>query len=144
MSVRAFNGAIAGIAGGIPFGIMMTLMGNMRQVAALAGSESPVFGWLMHLTISAIIGLIYSILVHRLDLGRGGHLLAATVYGAIWWLLGPMTLMPLMMGMPLGWSAGSAAAMMPSLIGHLTFGVLLGWFFERLRDWEGRIDLVKA
>ena len=51
----------------------------------------------------------------------------------IWWVLGPLTLMPLMMGMGLGvnWNLGAAQAMLPSLMGHVIFGLLLGFVYSR-------------
>jgi hypothetical protein len=42
--------------------------------------------------------------------------------------------MPLMMGMGLGvnWNAGAVMQAMPSLMGHLVFGGILGWTYARL------------
>ena len=57
-------------------------------------------------------------------------------YGGAWWFLGPLTLMPLTMGMGLGvnWNAAAASQMLPSLMGHLIYGALLGltygWFLK--------------
>jgi hypothetical protein len=34
------SGALAGVAGGIPFGMMMTAMGSMKMIAGMVGSES--------------------------------------------------------------------------------------------------------
>lgn len=44
-------------------------------------------------------------------------------YGALWWVLGPLVIMPAMLGMPL--FAIEAMAMV-SLMGHLVYGVILG------------------
>lgn len=57
------------------------------------------------------------------------------VYGVIWWFLGPLTLMPLFLGMGLGtsWTAAALSAQIPSLIGHIIFGVLLGWVYAALK-----------
>ena len=43
--------------------------------------------------------------------------------------------MPLFMGMGLGvnWSAAAAAAMLPSLVGHLMYGGILGLVYAWLR-----------
>ena len=53
----------------------------------------------------------------------------------IWWLLGPLTLMPLFMGMGFGvnWNPGAATEMLPSLVGHLVYGAILGGLYARLR-----------
>lgn len=127
------NGALAGLAGGVPFGLMMTAMGSIQMIAGMVGSEAAAVGWGIHLMISAAIGASYGLLtgrLGRLDLRR--HLLLGTTYGALWWFLGPLTLMPLMMGMPLGWHAAAMHAMLPSLLGHLVFGAVLGFAAARL------------
>ena len=48
------------------------------------------------------------------------------VYGFVWWFLGPLTLMPLGLGMGIQWSAASVSATLPSLTWHLVFGGVLG------------------
>ncbi|MCW2135443.1 MerR family transcriptional regulator [Arthrobacter sp. VKM Ac-2550] len=55
----------------------------------------------VHLVISVLIGL---------------------AYGALWWVLGPLVIMPLMLGMPL--FTMDAMAML-SLMGHLVYGLVL-------------------
>lgn len=144
MSVKLMSGALAGFAGGIPIGILISLTGGMQRVAVLAGGDSPILGWFLHLAASAVLGVGYALIVGQHDLGRGGHMLAAAGYAAIWWLIGTLTLMPLIQGMPLGWNAGAAMTMLPKLFGLLFYGMSLGWYYERMRGVEGRIQLVKA
>jgi hypothetical protein len=57
------------------------------------------------------------------------------LYGAAWWVIGPLTLMPYIMGQGLGanWTVELATALFPSLIGHLVFGTVLGVVFGALR-----------
>lgn len=86
-------------------------------------------GWVYHLINNAIIGglfaLVFGGLIRRLRAGVGWGL----AYGLIWWVLGGLTLMPLLLGMP-----AFAPLMMPemrpvalgSLIGHLMYGLILG------------------
>jgi len=57
------------------------------------------------------------------------------VWGFVWWILGALILMPVFLGMP-----AFAPLQMPpmrmvamgSLIGHLIFGVVMGFVFARL------------
>jgi len=55
------------------------------------------------------------------------------VYGFIWWFLGPLTLMSLMMGAGLQWTASAVEQTIQSLIWHLVFGGVLGVSYEALR-----------
>lgn len=57
----------------------------------------------------------------------------------IWWVLGPLILMPLMLGMPnMMFNINSDALM--SLMGHVIFGVITGLGYVFLRDrFSGQI-----
>ncbi|MGH3449311.1 MAG: hypothetical protein ACRDQW_01005, partial [Haloechinothrix sp.] len=50
---RAVNGAIAGVAGGIVFGMLMAMMGMLPMVGMLIGVDNAIVGFLVHLANSA-------------------------------------------------------------------------------------------
>jgi hypothetical protein len=58
------------------------------------------------------------------------------LYGGAWWFLGPLTLMPLLLGQPVGsrWTLEAMYRMFPSLIGHLVYGAILGLTVGLARD----------
>ena len=130
------QGAIAGIAGGIVFGAMMGMMGMLPMIGQMIGSPTAGAGFVVHIVISALIGGSFGLIFHSQVRGTGSGLGYGALYGGVWWILGPLTLMPLMMGMGLGvnWNGAAAAAMFPSLIGHLVYGLVLGCTFS----WLGR------
>ena len=53
-------------------------------------------------------------------------------YGFFWAVLGPMTLMPVLLGGTPQWTAEAAASVFPNLIGHLGYGAGLGITFYLL------------
>ncbi len=121
---RAVAGAVGGIAGGIVFGILMAMMGMLPVIASMVGSDSAVVGLGVHLMISVGIGLGLTVpFANRLLTGYGRAAVVGLVYGAIWWVLGPLLIMPAMMGMPLLALDGGAWM---SLMGHLIYGIILG------------------
>ena len=129
MNVRNIKlGAYGGLAGGVVFGAMMGMMGMLPMIGKMVGHPSAVTGFLAHLVISALIGAAFATLFDRFVHGKSSGLGYGLTYGAAWWFLGPLTLMPLMMGMGLGvnWNATAAAQMLPSLVGHLLYGAILG------------------
>ncbi len=139
------NGAIAGIAGGIVFGMLMAMMGMLTMIAGMVGSSSPVIGFLVHLMISAIIGAGFGITLNQFAVSKARSTTAGLLYGAFWWLLGPLTLMPLMMGMGFGsqWSVAAARSALPSLMGHLIYGGILGFTYFLLagrKESEPRVQ----
>jgi len=138
-------GALAGLLGGVVFGMMMQMMSAptpdggsmpmMAMVAKVVRSNSLAVGWLYHLFNSAVIGALFGALLGggASNAVRGVGLGAA--WGFVWWILGGLILMPLMLGMP-----AFAPLQMPpmrmvalgSLIGHLIFGMVTGLAFPRL------------
>ncbi len=121
---RVAAGVLGGIAGGIVFGIMMAMMGLLPTLAMMVGSESPVVGFLVHMMISIVIGLGLTVLFGtRLLTGYVRGALVGLAYGAIWWVLGPLVIMPMMLGGAL--FVVNAGALL-SLMGHMIYGVILG------------------
>ncbi len=130
---RGLRGAFAGLLGGIVFGVWMAEKGGLGAIASMAGGSSPVLGLVMHLLLSMVIGASFAVLFSRLAVGLIPSILWGLVYGFFWWFLGPLTLMALMMGMGLQWTASAVAGTLPSLIWHLVFGGVLGVSYGALR-----------
>lgn len=122
-------GAAAGVVGGVLFGVMMTAMGMMEMVAGLVESRSVAVGWLVHLVISAIFGTGFALVLGRptSSYGRGAGL--GLAYGLAVWVLGPLLIMPLWMGMPV---LGIEQPQLMSLMGHAVFGVAVGLAYRAL------------
>jgi uncharacterized membrane protein YagU involved in acid resistance len=129
---RIGAGIAGGLVGGLVFGIMMAIDGMLPMIAQLVGAESVAVGWVVHLGIAVFIGATFALIFSRL----AGSVLAATglglLYGAVWWVLGALLLMPAWLGMTemiFAWNETTRN----SLLGHLVFGVLLGLVYGLLR-----------
>lgn len=122
LSRRATAGVTGGIAGGLVFGLLMAMMGMLPMVASMAGSDSAGVGFGIHMAISVLIGLGLTMPFAGLLSSYGKGTLVGLGYGAIWWVLGPLVIMPMILGMPL-FMVDMMAAM--SLLGHLAYGVIL-------------------
>jgi uncharacterized membrane protein YagU involved in acid resistance len=78
--------------------------------------------------ISAIIGGIYGVAAPRLPAGWPAAIVAGVVYGIIWWILGALIVMPLVLGMSqMVLQIGDPQWM--SLIGHIIFGIVTAAFY---------------
>ncbi len=121
-------GAYAVLAGGVVFGAMMAIMGTLPMIGKMVGDPSAQTGFLIHLVISVVIGVSFSALFRHLVNDASSALGYGLLYGGVWWFLGPLTLMPLILGMGPGanWNLSAAAQMLPSLVGHLVYGAILG------------------
>jgi uncharacterized membrane protein YagU involved in acid resistance len=116
-------GAPAGIVGGLAFGAAMAQLGVLPTVATLVGLGSSRAGFAVHMAISAVVGAGFGLMVRRQRCGPGELMFLGAAYGALWWCLGPLTLLPLTLGQAPGWDVAAAQREFPSLVGHLLFGV---------------------
>lgn len=161
MRSRIGAALIAGLVAGVPMGVMMQMMSvptpsggtmpMMGMVAQVVRSDSLALGWIYHLFNSAVIGAFFGWWlggrVHRMGSGLGW----GAVHGLIWWVVGGLVLMPLLLGMP----AFAPLAMpmmrsvaMGSLMGHLMYGLVLGgvfaWLFRAATEAPGTTRPVSA
>ncbi len=149
-SVRASGqGVVAGLTGGAVFTFVMIQIGFLSTVAELVGGESAVVGVLVHLLIASTIGIAYGLLFVRRSHDPGSALGWGVAYGVLWWMLGPLTLLPILLGDGPEWSVTAATEAYPALIGHIAYGAALGAAFfrlERRRDpwWISRSDAEAA
>jgi uncharacterized membrane protein YagU involved in acid resistance len=119
---RITAGVAGGLAGGLVFGMLMAMMGMLPMIASMAGSDSAAVGFGIHMVISVLIGLGLTVPFAGLLTSYGKAALTGLAYGALWWVLGPLVIMPLMLGMPL-FTIDPTALL--SLMGHLVYGVIL-------------------
>ncbi len=126
------QGITAALIGGSVFGVQMAVGGMLPMVAQLVGSQNPVVGFVMHLIISAIIGAVYGAIAPRLPAGWLVAMGAGIGYGVIWWVLGALVMMPLLLGMgDMVFQIGDMQLM--SLIGHVIFGIITAGFFTLIQ-----------
>jgi uncharacterized membrane protein YagU involved in acid resistance len=129
----AASGAVAGIAGGLVFGASMAVFGMLSTVASIVHTRSALVGFGVHMLFAVVIGAGFGIFVVRQRVRARETMLWGTIYGAFWWFLGPQTLLPLLRGMPVAWSLSAAQSLLPSLIGHVWYGLTVAAVYVLLR-----------
>jgi uncharacterized membrane protein YagU involved in acid resistance len=118
-------GIAGGLLGGVLFGVMMAAMGMLGMVAMLVGSESTAVGWLVHLAISALFGVLYALALGPATTSTGRGAVLGAVAGLALWVVGALVVMPLWLGMgEMVFVVGTDQLF--SLVGHLLYGVVLG------------------
>jgi hypothetical protein len=56
------------------------------------------------------------------------------LFGVIWWYLGPMTFLPLLLTGEIDWRTRAASALLPSLMAHLIYGATTALAFLLLES----------
>lgn len=126
------KGTLGGLIGGIVFGIMMGMVGMLPMIAMLIKSENSTAGFIIHLVISIVLGIIFSLVFGKMVKCMMSGSLYGLLYGLLWWFLGPLLLMPLMMGGGTNFDKIGDPVMISSLWGHLAFGLILGLVYGLL------------
>jgi uncharacterized membrane protein YagU involved in acid resistance len=127
-------GALAGLGGGLVFTVVMVLVDALPTVAGIVGSRSDATGLVVHLAIAQLIGVSYAVLFRRRSFDPTSALGWGVSYGFLWWVLGHLTLLPVLNGAAPAWTAAGTAAGFPSLVGHLAYGAALGIGHSRLEE----------
>jgi hypothetical protein len=96
------------------------------------GGSSAMLGFAVHLGISALIGMSYGVLFRHEAPDFGSGIAWGMLYGLAWWFVGPLTLMPILLGEPFVWTTEAAGLLLPSLIGHLIYGAATAGAFLML------------
>jgi len=144
------SGAISGVAGAIAFGALLGLIYPdvvSVTIPSLYGLEAMQgMGWGLHLLHGLVFGVVFGFIVTRKSVLRflisnpnqrhfqqQGPSMRLTVlgmcYGLLIWLSIPLVLLPFSAFLSGGTYPDFPAATVESLLGHLTFGGVLGFIF---------------
>lgn len=148
MTRRVIASVIGGIVGGLVMAVGALLVGALfkamfgitpnnilLQVADIVKSQSPVVGFVLHLIFSIIIGIGFGLVFGPLSTSYGRSIIFGLLYGAIWWVVGTLTALPLLTGQNVAWGAAFTLPFLPSLIVHLLYGLVTAvvflWYLRR-------------
>ena len=132
-------GALAGLVGGLVSIPVMDATGILPKIAGLDTGYGAIRGPLIHLVVSLGIGMTYGLLFRDEAPSIGLGVPWGFLFGVIWWYVGPLTLLPLILTGVYDWRASAAAALFPSLLGHLIYGGVTAFTFllleRRYKRW---------
>jgi NADH:ubiquinone reductase (H+-translocating) len=123
------NGAIAGLVAAVVPVLSLGIHGGTSMPISEGGAW-PLALAAAQLLLGAVLGAAYGALFSGQPDSSAAGLSTGLLYGLLWWILGPLTLVPLARGRIPGWSLEEAAAAFPSLIAYLLYGAALGGAFD--------------
>jgi uncharacterized membrane protein YagU involved in acid resistance len=125
-------GAMASLAGGLLFSLLLLSAGYLPKLAELAGGSSATRGFVVNMIVSGGIGISYGLLFQREAPNFASAICWGLVYGLIWWFAGPLTLLPLFLTGSFDWTLEAATKLLPLLVGHLLYGAVTASVFFML------------
>lgn len=131
-------GAAAGLVGGLVLAISLQVQGGMSMVTGLTGLPTAGLAVVAQLVIAALLGSGFGALFPEHPESCAASFSGGLLYGLLWWIVGPLTLAPLLHGRSPTWSLAEAVTAFPGLIAHLLYGGILGTTFYVLRNAHGR------
>ena len=121
------TGGFAGVVGGAIFSSWVATGDYFPLLAGygtLSLSRSTLI--LLHFGVAVLIGISFGFLFQRDVRGYGSCMGWGMCYAIFWWFLAHLTLLPWIARGNLDWSAGHAAAVFGSLVGHILYGLIVG------------------
>ena len=123
---RALAGFVAGLIGGIVLGLLVS---------------PPPLGFVWNLALSTVVGIIFGLAFGPKISTVGAGLVLGEAYGVFWWLVGSLTLIPLLSGQGLGWTVSAVQELFPLLLGQvLVYGAVLGLGYYCLAQGLARVS----
>ena len=149
--MRHGAGAVAGLIGGLASAVLLQLLhvssgaGAAEPALSIVGSAvhttSETVAWVAYLSYALVIGAVFGWLLSRQDIDERTGLAWGGLYGAFWWILSGLVLIPALRGTaPLTPAAidvvraGSFAWLAASILD----GLVLGGVFAVLGRYLGR------
>jgi uncharacterized membrane protein YagU involved in acid resistance len=140
---RWLSAAVAGLAGGVAFGLYLQFVVEVSPLAGPAqGIETMVTEWVVHLFHSLVFALVYAELVSwsplsdYADRAPTGAVLG-TGYGVVVWAVATVVVVAFLAIANTVWILSVPNVSLENLVGHVLYGVVLGAVFAAVRRESG-------
>ena len=126
------RGGLAGLSSGAILGAALSPQDKLIVAAPVSIDTSSLAGWAIILLLGLTAGVGFALLYPRPTDGAGPGLIRGTVYGFLWWVVGPLTLVPVLAGGKLVWSVDAVQGLFITLPGYLLFGAGIALIYQFL------------
>ncbi|AHG02474.1 membrane bound his kinase A [Halobacterium sp. DL1] len=133
------RGVLAGVVAGIVFGAMLSVVMTPvieNAIPALYGLSGGTVGWILHLSHSAVFGVVFAAIATAGGFEKLGRTtLVGAAYGVVLWVVFAAVVMPVWL-QAVGFGAAPAVPNLnpQSLVGHVVYGVVLGGLYAALAE----------
>jgi hypothetical protein len=118
------SGALAGLLSGLVFDHWTLAGGFSPLLAGIAGLSSLGQYAVLQTGMTLVLGSLFGLLFQRDIRSLGSSMSWGLGIALTGWFVGPLTLFPLLRGLPLDWSPASVSNQFGALIGQMLFGLI--------------------
>ena len=125
-----------GLAAGVVVAVLM-LSESVATISLLPVGPPPV-QVAIHLIVATGIGAVFGWVSPRGERFHAALLSSGVILGMLWWILGPVTLVPLIRGDATLWTLPGARAVFPNLVSALLHGGITGLTYATVTSLDRR------
>ena len=125
------RGALAGLICGSLLGVSLSVQDQLQSSVGLSADQS-LAPWMLTLLIGLLSGVCFALLYPAPTDGAGPALIRGSVYGFLWWVIAPLTLVPLIGGSGLLWELGDINEVFATLPGYILLGAGVALLYQGL------------
>ncbi|MBI2670170.1 MAG: hypothetical protein HYX20_03430 [Candidatus Yanofskybacteria bacterium] len=129
-SIKA--GITASFIAGAVFGAISGATGMLPTIARLLGGDSVIFGLMTNTLFSVVFGLFFAVFLGCKTTGKTKNIALGLAFSLVLWFLGPLIIMPWLLGIGSQLSKQGIQMALPSLWGHLVYGFILGLVYTAI------------
>ena len=126
------RGGVSGLIAVWIIGSVLAAQGYLPLFVASIADDSRVVLWLITLLIGFLAGAGFSLLYSGSAEGAGPGIVRGAMYGFLWWVVVPLSLLPVVDAGDLPWQAAHLRDAFPTLPAYILFGVLLALLYHSL------------
>ncbi len=126
------RGALAGLAAGLIVGRLLDVQERLSMFSAMSEDASAGLAWLAMIAIAIGSGIAFALLVPRPRDSAGAALVRGSMFGFLLWVVLSRSLLPLIAGDGLSWSANDARTDFAALFAYILLGGAIGLGYQWL------------
>lgn len=124
------RGALGGLLSAGLLGLCLSAQDQLLASIGMAADGPRLIAWLVTLLIGLVAGVCFALLYANPADGAGAGLIRGVVYGFMWWVLAPLTVVPLISGEGLKWELDLVQQVFATFPGYILFGAGIALFYQ--------------
>ena len=132
------RGGTAGLVAVWIIGTVLAAQGQLHSFVAVTPQDSGLTVWLTTLLVGLLAGVGFAILYPSAADSAGVGLVRGGLYGFLWWVAVPLSVLPALHGSGLPWQVDQVRAVFPTLPGCILFGAATALLYH----WLGVVTRV--